>query len=203
MLAAVFFWPDPPDPLEVEAAFPASVVAPRAPVPAGSEDRDQRSRNIVDAVDTMWRRIFRDAGARYERPKVGFFSGSDEKICGAETDRDDLAGLYCPSDRKIWLSRRAQAELNDLDWQYVVAHEVGHHVQKLRDTVGDLEPYRVAHELQADCYAGVWAAAVGAPEPSTALYTVDDGTHGTPGQQQDWLRRGRSTRRPGACASRG
>ena len=150
----------------------------------------------------MWEDVFRRAGLRYEHVAFGFFAG-DEEVCGSRPDEEDLAGLYCPSDRRISFSRAAEASLDDVDWAYVVAHEVGHHVQELRGTVGDFEAYRVGHELQADCYAGVWAGSVGLPEPSLRLYTVDDGTHGTPGQQQDWLRRGRGTRRPAVCASKG
>jgi uncharacterized protein len=205
VLAAVFFWPDPPESLEVEAAFPPTLVAPRppVPVPVDAEEPEERTRRTVASIDDVWRRVFRRVGATYDPAAIAFFSGSDEEICGDRPNEDDIAGLYCPSERKIWFSRRAMKSLDSLDWAYVVAHEVGHHVQELRGTVDDFEAPRVAHELQADCYAGVWAGTVAAPEPSLALYTVDDGTHGTPGQQQDWLRRGRSTRRPGACASRG
>ena len=201
-MAALVFWPPGrPEPLDVEATFPASLVAPRSPLPRRDPvDEERESRLIVASIDAVWRPVFRRVGERYERAEVGFFS-TDDEICGDRPNEDDIAGLYCPSERRIWLSRRAMEKLDALDWAYVVAHEVGHHVQELRGTVDADDAPRVAHELQADCYAGVWAGAAGAPEPSLSLYTVDDGTHGTPGQQQDWLRRGRRTRRPGACAS--
>ena len=196
LAAALLFWPDPPAPLEVDAAFSRSVVAAARDLDRAPADTEE----ALASLNAMWERVFERAGHEYEPPEVESFLDASRQICGDEAG--DVAGLYCGEERRIYLSEEWRAQLDAADWAYIVAHEVGHHVQELRGTVGTFEVYRIAHELQADCYAGVWGAAAGLDPPSPAFYSADDRlTHGTAGQQREWVLRGHESRRPGRCAS--
>jgi hypothetical protein len=132
------------------------------------------SRVLADTED-VWNRVFQQFGKRYEEPKLVIFSGSFPTACG--TGMAAMGPFYCPLDRKIYIDLQFYEELKrrfnapgDFAQAYVVAHEVGHHVQTLlgiADQVQRLKqrlPEREANrvqvrmELQADCLAGVWAA---------------------------------------------
>jgi hypothetical protein len=128
---------------------------------------------LADTEDT-WKELFRRGGATYEEPRLVLFSGATESACGfAEAA---VGPFYCPGDRKVYLDLDFFAELErrfeapgDFAQAYVVAHEVGHHVQTLlgisrqvrEAQAGQDERGRnrlqVMMELQADCLAGVWA----------------------------------------------
>jgi len=165
-------------------------------------DLEGRSQRIADAVSAMWDEVFEREGLDYDKPGVEVYSGTSDSICegGADQD-DDFLAFYCFWEKRIYLSREGALGLSDTDWAYVVAHEVGHHVQQLRGTVGTFDGQRPAHELQADCYAGVWGAAAGLRRPSEDFYTEDPDTHGTADQQREWLLRGYESRRPAMCAA--
>jgi predicted metalloprotease len=128
---------------------------------------------VVDDVQDSWARSFAEAGKRYEPTKLVLFDGATPTGCG--TGSADTGPFYCPVDRKVYLDLGFFRELRsrfgapgDFAQAYVIAHEFGHHVQKLlgisddvmreqqanRDQVNELS---VRLELQADCLAGVWA----------------------------------------------
>ncbi len=141
-----------------------------------SEDDMKRfvSRVLADTED-VWGKIFAGFGRRYNEPSMVLFTGSTRTACGAGLAA--MGPFYCPLDRKIYidlgfydqLKRRFDAP-GDFAQAYVIAHEVGHHVQKqlgiadkvqeLKRSLGesDANALQVRMELQADCLAGVWAA---------------------------------------------
>lgn len=132
------------------------------------------SRVLADTED-VWSRVFQSFGKQYREPKLVLFSGGTQTACG--TGQTAMGPFYCPLDQKVYidlafyeeLKRRFQAP-GDFAQAYVVAHEVGHHVQTLlgiadkvqqaKARVSEREGNRiqVMMELQADCLAGVWAS---------------------------------------------
>ncbi|HKA34293.1 MAG TPA: neutral zinc metallopeptidase [Candidatus Binatia bacterium] len=130
---------------------------------------------VLASTERTWDEIFRASGRDYEPPKLVLFTGGIDSACGfAQT----AAGpFYCPEDRKVYIDLDFYRELRDrfqapgdFAQAYVIAHEVGHHVQNLLGTLGkahaaesragraDANAISVRVELQADCLAGVWAA---------------------------------------------
>jgi predicted metalloprotease len=131
------------------------------------------SKVLADTEDT-WRDIFKQAGKQYRDPKLVLFTGATPTGCG--TGRDVMGPFYCPADEKIYidlafykdLKQRFQAP-GEFAQAYVIAHEVGHHVQhllgiatKVREaqersrSKAQVNALSVKLELQADCFAGVW-----------------------------------------------
>jgi predicted metalloprotease len=127
---------------------------------------------LKDTEDT-WTSIFRNGGQRYEEPTLVLFSGATNTACGL--GESAMGPFYCPGDRQVYLDTSFFDELDqrfgapgDFAQAYVIAHEIGHHVQNLlglservqsaRQRVGRAEgnALSVRLELQADCYAGVW-----------------------------------------------
>jgi hypothetical protein len=128
---------------------------------------------LADTEDT-WDALFRSSGQQYEHPKLVLFSGAVESACGfAEAA---MGPFYCPADRKLYLDMSFFNDLagrhdapGDFAQAYVIAHEVGHHVQNLLGVAEEVHAARrqaspaegnalqVRMELQADCFAGVWA----------------------------------------------
>jgi hypothetical protein len=139
---------------------------------------DGSMRNFVSAVlgetEDVWQEIFRQSGATYQNPKLVLFSGAERSACGLA---DVATGpFYCPGDRKVYLDLSFFQELSnklgapgDFAQAYVIAHEVGHHVQNLQGITDKVDAMRerlskaeynavsVRLELQADFLAGVWA----------------------------------------------
>jgi predicted metalloprotease len=127
---------------------------------------------LKDTEDT-WTSIFQSNGQRYEEPTLVLFSGATDTACGL--GESAMGPFYCPGDRKVYLDTSFFEELDqrfgapgDFAQAYVIAHEIGHHVQNLlglservqgaRQRAGRAEgnALSVRLELQADCYAGVW-----------------------------------------------
>jgi len=144
------------------------------PNAAPATDPQTRFMRVVlkDTEDT-WTTIFRNNGSRYEEPTLVLFSGATDTACGL--GESAMGPFYCPGDRKVYLDTSFFEELDqrfgapgDFAQAYVIAHEIGHHVQNLlgvservssaRQRVGRGEgnALSVRLELQADCYAGVW-----------------------------------------------
>lgn len=143
--------------------------------PSGADDRmaDFVSVVLADTEDT-WRTLFRQRGETYVEPKLVLFSGAVNSACGYA--RSAVGPFYCPADQKLYidlsfyqdLKNRYQAP-GDFAQAYVIAHEVGHHVQNqlgISDQVQALQrrsdkveanQLSVRLELQADCFAGIWA----------------------------------------------
>lgn len=128
---------------------------------------------LADTEDT-WTPIFQQLGQRYEEPPLVLFSGAVDSACGFA--QAATGPFYCPGDRKVYLDLSFFDELDqqfgapgDFAQAYVVAHEVGHHVQNMLGILPKVDQYRrqadeaaanqasVMLELQADCFAGVWA----------------------------------------------
>jgi len=139
------------------------------------EERLKEFMSVVLAdTEDVWGTLFQGSGQRYQQPKLVLFSGAVESACGfAEAA---MGPFYCPADQKLYLDMSFFNELaqrhdapGDFAQAYVVAHEVGHHVQTLlgvseqvhttRQRVGEIEgnALQVRMELQADCFSGVWA----------------------------------------------
>lgn len=142
--------------------------------PEQKELGDFASTVFADTED-IWHKIFQENGMTYEEPKMVLFSGSVETACGGATSAS--GPFYCPSDKKVYmdldffeeLRSRFGAKGGDFAIAYVIAHEVGHHVQTILGTSAkvrqlqaqksetDANKLSVCLELQADFYAGLWA----------------------------------------------
>ena len=148
-----------------------------ASVPAGKPPADDEMARFVSKVlsstEDTWRDVFRLAGREYEDPKLVLFTGATPTACG--TGQSAMGPFYCPGDRKVYIDLAFYRDLRErfeapgeFAQAYVIAHEVGHHVQHLlgisdrvraaRGRVGESEAnaLSVKLELQADCFAGVW-----------------------------------------------
>ena len=129
---------------------------------------------VLADTEDVWRRLFQNAGKRYIEPKLVLFKGSTRTGCGRGMAQ--MGPFYCPLDQKIYVDLSFYEELRrkfrapgDFAQAYVIAHEVGHHVQTLLGIAGKVQELKrrmntrqanklqVRMELQADCLAGVWA----------------------------------------------
>jgi predicted metalloprotease len=204
----------------------------RGPVNASAdEDRSAHLLSFVlDDVQKTWPAILSEQGARYRKAKLVLFRGRTYSGCG--TAQAATGPFYCPADEKVYIDLGFWDELArlgggtaDFAQAYVLAHELGHHVQNILGTEaqmrklqsqhpGQRNQYSVDLELQADCFAGVWAnrtaehsifhesdinaglkaaAAVGddhLQKMSRGTVSPESFTHGTSAQRQMWFRRG-------------
>lgn len=148
-------------------------VEEQRPVDPAQDKSVQFVKAVVGFTEDGWNGIFQARGQRYEPPQVNLFRDAIDSACGYNTAA--VGPFYCPPDRQVYLDLSFFDELDrrfgapgDFAQAYVVAHEVGHHVQNLlgvssavhrkRTQVSEAEGNRlsVMTELQADCYAGVW-----------------------------------------------
>ena len=224
-------------------AAAAEVPAGGTPIPAGQDpDRDLRdfSAYVFTDAQERWQKSFAAAGTPYERAKLVLFSRAVQTGgCGRASS--SVGPFYCPADQRVYLDLSFYKDMSsqlgapgDFAWAYVIAHEMGHHVQRqggISDQVDKLrreQPDRanalsVRQELQADCYAGVWAHDVYAAgqleegdidEAFTAAEAVGDDrlqqsagrevnrdsfTHGSSKQRRRWFDTGRRDGDPTAC----
>ena len=207
-----------------------------------SGDRQAQFVSVVLAdTEDVWGQIFAQAGQRYQAPKLVLFSGAVATACG--TGQSAMGPFYCPGDFKVYLDmdffNTLSQELGapgDFAKAYVIAHEVGHHVQNLTGVSGKVDAMRgrisqrdqnalsVRLELQADCYAGVWAhhankarsilengdieSAVNAAQrigddalqrKSSGTVVPDSFTHGSSAQRVRWFTTGIQTGSVKAC----
>ena len=152
---------------------PVQQQAPAHAPPANDVQAKFVSTVLADTED-VWKQVFSQAGATYVEPKLVLFRGAVRTGCGA--GQAAMGPFYCPADQKVYidlsfydvLSQRLGAP-GEFARAYVIAHEVGHHVQKLTGVADRVDQLRargsetqanalsVRTELQADCYAGVWA----------------------------------------------
>ena len=238
-LVAMLLGVDPGTVLNI-ATGPAVQQQESAPAPINDEASRFVAHVLGDTEDT-WRTLFDRSGRAYEDPKLVLFTGSTPTACGM--GQAAMGPFYCPADRKVYidlafyedLKHRFQAP-GDFAQAYVIAHEVGHHVQNLLGTADKVHALRqrvsekqanalsVRMELQADCFAGVWAHHAQAARQilesgdleealnaATAIgddrlqqqaqgYAVPDSfTHGSSAQRVSWFRRGMESGDPQAC----
>jgi uncharacterized protein len=215
----------------------------QAPPPAhdlASEEEHVRFVSFVlDDIQMTWNALFEGSGQDYREARLVLYRDAVESGCGVAPA---AAGpFYCPADANVYLDlsfyetlRDRYGASGDFAEAYVIAHEIGHHVQHLTGTMNEVraaqqaEPsaanaYSVALELQADCFAGVWAASADArgimehgdlEEGLGAAAAVGDDrlsghagripnqetfTHGTSEQRMGWFRTGFETGDPNAC----
>jgi predicted metalloprotease len=158
--------------LQQQGIGQADVVEDYQPTPQEVQLADFVSVVLADTEDT-WEEIFRQSGRSYEEPKLVLFSGAVRSACGMASAA--MGPFYCPADRKVYIDlaffedlRQQHGAPGDFAQAYVIAHEVGHHVQNLlgistrvrsaQQGLGKAEAnaLSVQQELQADCFAGLW-----------------------------------------------
>ena len=173
VLVALYFGIDPSVVLQGSPPPATQQQAPAASSRGGDEIRDFVSVVLADTEDT-WNALFRRMNREYTDPKLVLFSGSVQSACGMAGAA--VGPFYCPGDHKLYLDTSFFRDLRDrfgapgdFAQAYVIAHEVGHHVQTLLGISDKVQNARrgadraqanalsVRLELQADCFAGVWA----------------------------------------------
>lgn len=232
------------DPLKVMQLLNGAAGDPTAPPAAAVPANDSTGRfmsAILGMTEDVWGEIFRSSGKEYRPPTLVLYSGSVGTACGMGSA---AAGpFYCPGDEKLYLDTDFFSELTrlggpgDFAQAYVIGHEVGHHVQKLLGIEArvrqmqqearsqeEANAVQVKMELQADCFAGVWAyhanqrehvlepgdveeglgaaAAVGddhLQRGAGRVVTPESFTHGSSAERQRWLRAGLQSGDPQAC----
>jgi len=145
----------------------------RDPAAKGQDDLARFTRRVLADTEDVWTQVFQKMGQRYRDPTLVMFSGSTRTACGRGLTQ--MGPFYCPVDHKVYIDlafydelRRRFSAPGDFAQAYVVAHEVGHHVQTLLGITEQVEQLKesnpraanaiqVRMELQADCFAGVWA----------------------------------------------
>lgn len=208
--------------------------------PEEAQIRERIEVVLADTEDT-WNAIFASGGRTYEEPRLVLFSGAVESACGFA---DAAVGpFYCPGDRRVYIDLSFYADLQnrfgapgDFAQAYVIAHEVGHHVQTLlgiserthaarsRLSQAEANALSVRQELQADCFAGIWAhnadrsrqlleagdieeglnaaSAIGddrLQKQARGYVSPDSFTHGSSEQRVRWFKRGIETGSMSAC----
>ena len=175
-LVAMYFGIDPSVVFNLASAPPPASqfqTAPASHPPVGDTGARFVSQVLADTEDT-WRALFAHEGLQYRDPKLVLFSGATQTGCGL--GRAAMGPFYCPLDQKVYIDLSFYQDLRnryhapgDFAQAYVIAHEIGHHVQNLlgiSDKVHSLQQrvddaagnqLSVRLELQADCFAGVWA----------------------------------------------
>lgn len=202
---------------------------------AGVDDYEKFASTVLGSSNDTWKTIFSQAGKTYAEPKLVLFRTATASACGGA---DSQAGPhYCPNDQTIYLDETFFDELKklgggngDVAQAYVITHEVGHHVQnqlgtlqKAQATGGSSSKNSVALELQADCFAGIWAysvnqqgvfgpgeitqavnaaAAVGddrIQKATSGRVNPETFTHGSSTQRVSWFNQGYASGKPADC----
>ena len=214
-----------------------------APAPGAQQAANSREVDLVsfvfDDAQSTWQQLFARDNQRYELARLQLFSGSTQSRCGV--GQAEMGPFYCPADTNVYIDLTFYEELRqrlgapgDFAQAYVIAHEVGHHVQHLlgadqrvqRAPKAQQEGERglsVRLELQADCYAGIWAHGTERREllevgdvdealnaaskigddalqrQATGTVRPESFTHGSSAQRRRWFQRGFESGQPGAC----
>src|SRR5689334_274407 len=176
---AYFLGFDPGTALNVAQQVSAPRQAQQAPRGAPADEMGQFVARVLGSTEDVWSRIFQQSGEQYRPPTLVLYDGMTRSACG--TGQAAMGPFYCPNDEKLYVDLSFYRDLKhrfhapgDFAQAYVIAHEVGHHVQKLTGNfrrmqasgLSGAERNRVSvrMELQADCYAGVWGYHAGAAD---------------------------------------
>jgi uncharacterized protein len=174
LLVAFLLGADPRALLEQAPTQPAPGAQAGRPANPAEEELKQFVSAVLGNTEDVWQEIFRRNGGQYREPKLVLFTGQVQSACGAAGAA--VGPFYCPGDEKVYIDLSFYRELKsrfrapgDFAQAYVIAHEVGHHIQNLLGTMDKVHALQaragqaqannlsVRLELQADFYAGVWA----------------------------------------------
>lgn len=224
-----------------EMAPTGQVETAQGPAQAPTDDMGKFVAAVLGGTEDVWGQVFQQAGSPYQKPRLVLFRGATPTACG--TGQSAMGPFYCPGDQKVYIDlsfydtlRRQLGAPGDFAQAYVIAHEVGHHVQNLMGITDQMEKARarmnereynalsVRLELQADCFAGLWAhhnhksqailepgdveealnaaAAIGddaLQRKSQGQIVPDSFTHGTSAQRQRWFNAGLQSGQVQSC----
>ncbi|MFI0609531.1 MAG: neutral zinc metallopeptidase [Anaerolineae bacterium] len=243
VIGALFFGQDPGQLVSMLEGGASQQGGPAGDAPTGPQPTDEAS-DFVSAVlgdtEDTWGAVFQTAGERYEAPNLVLYTDVVQSACGVM--QATTGPFYCPDDQKVYIDLGFMNDLKrmgvsgDFAMAYVISHEVGHHVQHLmgmdqqvrdlqaRVSQTDANQLSVLMELQADCYAGVWANHAATQRQLLDESDVEEGlnaaasvgddrlmamagrrvqpeafTHGTSEQRAQWFRTGLSKGDLEAC----
>ena len=230
------------NPLELLGAVQQQAPAAQQGAAPINDENSQFVGAILGSTEDVWGQEFQRSGSQYPAPKLVLFSGMVASACGRASSA--MGPFYCPGDHQVYLDtsffQEMQARLGgggDFAQAYVIAHEVGHHIQTITGTEQKVDALRargmpaegdngtsVRQELQADCYAGVWAnraqaqnqwleqgdieealntaSAIGddrLQRQSQGTVVPDSFTHGSSEQRVRWFRTGFESGDPNRC----
>lgn len=226
-----------------EQAQSPSTVQTNRPLEPGQDQQAEFTSVVLASTEDTWGTLFQQSGEQYVEPKLVLFNDAVRSACG--TAESAMGPFYCPRDQSVYIDLSFFNEMRtrlgapgDFAQAYVIAHEVGHHVQNLlgisnqvrslQQQVGEREANQlsVRQELQADCFAGVWAhhadrnrigialeqgdieeglnaaSAIGddhLQERSRGYSVPDSFTHGSSAQRVRWFEQGLQTGEPDQC----
>ncbi len=235
VVIAMLFGVDPSALLQSGAAGPGATQE-SGEMGAPDDEGGQFAAVVLADTEQTWNRIFSAAGSDYPEPTLVLFDGAVASACG--TAGSAVGPFYCPRDAQVYIDLAFFRQLHerfgapgDFAQAYVIAHEVGHHVQNLTGAMENFDGYRasgpgsaaVRMELQADCYAGLWAhdqrerdyldpgdidealnaaAAIGddaLQRQGQGVVVPESFTHGTSEQRARWFRVGYESGDPDRC----
>ena len=241
-LVAMFLGVDPST--VINMAEQAQQVSPQQAAPrdpnAPKDEGQVFVEKVLGSTEDVWKQAFSANGRTYAEPKLVLFSGAVRSACGMA--QAAMGPFYCPRDQKVYIDLAFYRDLRDrfrapgdFAQAYVIAHEVGHHVQNQLGTMQKLESMQgrvskqefnqasVRIELQADCFAGIWAAHAGnaklldtgdveeglaaaaaigddrLQKQSQGVVVPESFTHGSSAQRVRWFKRGMETGRVSEC----
>jgi predicted metalloprotease len=222
-----------------EQAPPAQTPGPN---PNANDEASQFVASVLGSTEDVWGKVFQASGSQYPAPKLVLFSGMVGSACGRASAA--VGPFYCPGDKQVYLDTSFFSDMRtklggggDFAEAYVIAHEVGHHIQTITGTAGKVDQLRargaamegdnglsVRMELQADCYAGVWAnqsqaqhqwmeagdidealttaSAIGddrLQQQQQGMVVPDSFTHGSSAQRVRWFKAGFQSGNPDSC----
>ena len=228
-------------PAQSSSGFQGQQAAQDGQVPVSQDENMRFVRAVAAYTEDSWGQVFQQMGRTYTPPRIEIYSKGHQTGCGF--GQSAMGPFYCPRDRKVWLDLAFFDELSGrfgapgrFAEAYVIAHEVGHHVQTLLGTTqkvdaqrqnlsrAEANPLSVRVELQADCYAGVWAqvtnrtknfiepgdiegglraaSAVGddtLQQETQGRVAPDSFTHGSSAQRMRWFKAGYATGDIASC----
>jgi hypothetical protein len=244
-LIAMFFGIDPSVVMQGAQQVNIPTAPQQAPVGTKQPSREDKMADFVSAVlgstEDVWTDIFAAGGKKYQKPVLVLFSGAVQSACGYA--QAAVGPFYCPADNKLYIDLAFYRDLQDkfrapgdFAQAYVIAHEVGHHIQNqlgIADEVRRAQSranerqgnqLQIRMELQADCFAGIWAAQANKSKRLLEPGDIEEGmraaaavgddriqmasrgyvspesfTHGSSEQRMRWFKRGLEAQDVKAC----